>query len=239
MPRAEAVLGLAAYVEAAPDDTAAATALRKLAEGIAAMSAGDARVVAVRGDPAVGGVPVDVARLGLADARGARRGIRGPRRRVARSTPPCADSAVVHADPAHRRRAGQRLVPDADRPGADRLRRRLARAVAARRGRRRRDRPGSRSSRPCRRRGSSAPTVRASRCTTRPPASPTTASQPDGIINRNSGAESTIHGLLTMLALDARPELAERATSVAGIVVARTASPPSRPRPPRRRPARS
>ena len=42
--------------------------------------------------------------------------------------------------------------------------------------------------------------------------------QPDGTINRNSGAESTIHGLLTMLALDARPALAERATSVTDIV---------------------
>ncbi|GII76241.1 hypothetical protein Sru01_12230 [Sphaerisporangium rufum] len=30
----------------------------------------------------------------------------------------------------------------------------------------------------------------------------------DGTVNRNSGAESTIHGLLTMLALDARPEVA-------------------------------
>ena len=29
--------------------------------------------------------------------------------------------------------------------------------------------------------------------------------QPDGTINRNSGAESTIHGLLSMLALDAHP----------------------------------
>ena len=35
----------------------------------------------------------------------------------------------------------------------------------------------------------------------------------DGRVNRNSGAESTIHGLLSMLALDARPELAAAATS--------------------------
>ena len=28
---------------------------------------------------------------------------------------------------------------------------------------------------------------------------------PDGKVNRNSGAESTIHGLLTMLALDGTP----------------------------------
>lgn len=38
--------------------------------------------------------------------------------------------------------------------------------------------------------------------------------QPDGSVNRNSGAESTIHGLLTMLALDAHPVLAERAALV-------------------------
>jgi hypothetical protein len=37
---------------------------------------------------------------------------------------------------------------------------------------------------------------------------------PDGTINRNSGAESTIHGLLSMLALDAHPDVAERATGV-------------------------
>ena len=42
----------------------------------------------------------------------------------------------------------------------------------------------------------------------------------DGTVNRNSGAESTIHGLLTMLALDADPGLAALAKS-AGPVVAR------------------
>ncbi len=36
---------------------------------------------------------------------------------------------------------------------------------------------------------------------------------PDGTINRNSGAESTIHGLLTMLALDANPEVLRIARS--------------------------
>ncbi len=35
--------------------------------------------------------------------------------------------------------------------------------------------------------------------------------QPDGTVNRNSGAESTIHGLLTMLALDARPAVRAQA----------------------------
>jgi hypothetical protein len=40
----------------------------------------------------------------------------------------------------------------------------------------------------------------------------------DGVVNRNGGAESTIHGLLTMLALDASPSLARaaRAASRAG-----------------------
>ncbi|MEJ3405807.1 hypothetical protein WDJ51_13785 [Rathayibacter sp. YIM 133350] len=40
---------------------------------------------------------------------------------------------------------------------------------------------------------------------------------PDGTVNRNSGAESTIHGLLSMLALDARPQLAQRARSVSTV----------------------
>lgn len=39
----------------------------------------------------------------------------------------------------------------------------------------------------------------------------------DGRVNRNSGAESTIHGLLTMLALDAHPELADLARASAKI----------------------
>ena len=41
--------------------------------------------------------------------------------------------------------------------------------------------------------------------------------QPDGSVNRNSGAESAIHGLLTMIALDARPALAARAASIATV----------------------
>ena len=42
----------------------------------------------------------------------------------------------------------------------------------------------------------------------------------EGVINRNSGAESTIHGLLSMLALDANPDVA-RATRVNEISVRR------------------
>ena len=43
----------------------------------------------------------------------------------------------------------------------------------------------------------------------------------DGTVNRNSGAESTIHGLLTMLALDAHPSvrrIATQSSEVQGVV---------------------
>ena len=39
----------------------------------------------------------------------------------------------------------------------------------------------------------------------------------DGTINRNSGAESTIHGLLTMIALDGHPAVRARAVGVAQV----------------------
>lgn len=38
--------------------------------------------------------------------------------------------------------------------------------------------------------------------------------QPDGTVNRNSGAESTIHGLLTALALDANPDVKRQAVAL-------------------------
>lgn len=41
--------------------------------------------------------------------------------------------------------------------------------------------------------------------------------QADGTVNRNGGAESTIHGLLTALALDAHPEVAARATALTSV----------------------
>lgn len=40
----------------------------------------------------------------------------------------------------------------------------------------------------------------------------------DGVVNQNSGAESTIHGLLSMLALDERPEIAALALSATSLV---------------------
>lgn len=39
----------------------------------------------------------------------------------------------------------------------------------------------------------------------------------DGRVNRNSGAESTIHGQLTMLLLDRNPDIAAIATSISGL----------------------
>ena len=123
----------------------------------------------------------------------------------------------VHDDPAHCRRCRQRLVAHADRPGADRLRRRLARAVPALGGGCHGQRRHSRSSRRCRRRGSSARIVLASRCTTPRPGSRSTASSRTATSTATRGAESTIHGLLTMIQLDARPEVAERATTVTDV----------------------
>ncbi len=40
--------------------------------------------------------------------------------------------------------------------------------------------------------------------------------EPSGTINRNSGAESTIHGQLAMIALDAQPDLAALASAITG-----------------------
>ena len=40
----------------------------------------------------------------------------------------------------------------------------------------------------------------------------------DGVVNQNSGAESTIHGLLSMLALDAHPDAAATAQSATALV---------------------
>ncbi|MBG6055678.1 hypothetical protein IWX81_002101 [Salinibacterium sp. CAN_S4] len=43
--------------------------------------------------------------------------------------------------------------------------------------------------------------------------------QADGSVNRNSGAESTIHGLLSMIALDANPDVAARALAATSITL--------------------
>ena len=172
---AEAVLGLAARVEAQPADTASRDAHAKARRGDRGDVGGIRAVVAVRRDAAVGAVPQHVARLGLADARSAGRGIGRARRSRARRAGDHGRRGV-HADAADRRRSGQRLVPEPDRPRADRVRGGLAGAVAARRRRCHRLRAASRRWPACRPHGSSARTAPASPCTTRRPASPSTVS---------------------------------------------------------------
>ena len=54
---AEATLGLSAYVQAAPGDAQARRALRQLLDGVAEMGT-EPLGLALRGDPALGGVPV-------------------------------------------------------------------------------------------------------------------------------------------------------------------------------------
>ena len=207
----------------------------QLAEGIAAMSGGDRASVAVRRGAARGRSP---ARSGTPGARRCRP--RSPPRPDALRPPrPAAGprSTTPPASPARCSTSGgpdNGWLPDpGDRTqiayGVDS---RVQRLLAV--GRRR---PAGRgcarwpASPPA---GSSAPTAPGRRSTTRPPASRTTASSADGTVNRNSGAESTIHGLLTMLALDARP-----AVRGAGVGWTRTpvrdggdVGPRRRPRPP-------
>ena len=108
------------------------------------------------------------------------------------------------------------LLPDPGRRHPDRLRRRRPGAGADRRrhGRRpARDQPAGRDRRRL--------VLRAER-RRRPGVRPghrshPGRSKPDGTVNRNSGAESTIHGLLTMQVLDAHPELAALAQASASI----------------------
>ncbi|WP_307467181.1 hypothetical protein [Microbacterium sp. SORGH_AS_0505] len=128
---AEAVLGLAARVEAG-SDRPAATALRQLATGIAAMSDGSDRewpydaVLPWAESPAIWhawGSQMPAA-LAAASVVLKDRSLARPRDR---------GRVHIHAHPPHRRRAGQRVEPEPRRPGADRLRRGLAGAVAARR----------------------------------------------------------------------------------------------------------
>ncbi len=209
---AEAVLGLSAYVDAggAGGDSGARQALDRLAEGVAMLTGGDAQTWpfgAVR--------PWALSRsiwhgwgsqmpAALAEAvRHARRPGAAARR----------DQRRLHLRPvaAHLRRRRQRPAADARRRLADRVRRRLAAAVAARHRRGARPAACCATSQGSSAPGTSAPTPPASRCTTPPPAAPSTASPPTGEVNHNSGAESTIHGLLSMLALDEHPDVADAA----------------------------
>lgn len=212
---AEAVLGLAAYSAAAPDDTAARGALAKLAEGVAAMGAGDTRTWPYgailpwaqsrslwHGYASQMPAALAEASVTLGDA--------------ALLTPAISDS--VGFTPVLMTAGGPDngwLPTPIDRVqiayGVDsRLQSLISVAEAA-------DRPGllelagimgswyfgaNRAGEPI-----------------YDPATGVTFDgvQPDGSINRNSGAESTIHGLLSMLALDANPDVAARAQAATSV----------------------
>jgi hypothetical protein len=209
---AEAVLGLAAYSEAAPGDAAARDALAKLAEGIARMGAGDARTWPYG------------AILPWAESRSIWHawGTQMPAALAAASAtlddpgllePAIADSAVF--DPILLTAGGPDnawLPTPIDRTqiayGVDsRLQSLLAVADVA-------DLPGLAELTSLF--GSWYFGTNVSGEAMYNPETGVTYDgvNPAGVINRNSGAESTIHGLLSMLALDAHPDVAERATGL-------------------------
>lgn len=209
---AEAVLGLAAYSAAAPTDAAARGALEKLAEGIAEMGAGNARTWPYG------------AILPWAESRTIWHawGTQMPAALAAASTtldrsdllaPAIADSAVF--DPILLTAGGPDnawLPTPIDRTqiayGVDsRIQSLLAVSDAA-------DLPGLTELAALF--GSwYFGTNKSGEAVYNPDTGVTfDGVSGEGVVNRNSGAESTIHGLLSMLALDAHPEVAARATGV-------------------------
>lgn len=212
---AEAVLGLAARVASRPDDAVAADALRKLAEGIGAMSEGD-----VRSWPYGAILPwaesrsiwhawgsqmpaaLAAASLALDDATIAAPAIRD----AAQFSPTLLTAGGAdngwNPSPTDRVQIAygadsrvQSLLGVADATGSDGFEALAAMQAAWFFGANRAGEPMYDRSRGVTFDGL----------------------ESDGRINRNSGAESTIHGLLTMLALDARPAVAERASMVATV----------------------
>ena len=212
---AEAVHGLAARVQAAPGDSAAATALRQLAEGIAALSAGDARTwpygallpwaqsttlwhawgaqmtsalaaaSAALGDPAL----LEPARKDAAVFTPTLLTAGGPDNAWA----PTPTERVQIAYGADARVQGLLAVADATGSGG----------VASLAGMQASwffggNHAGARMYDPAT--GVTFDGLAA-----------------DGTVNRNSGAESTIHGLLTMLALDAHPDVAALAAALTSV----------------------
>lgn len=209
---AEAVLGLSARVQARPDDHAAVTALRQLAEGIAAMSAGSTHEWPYRAilpwaeSPSIWhawGSQMPAALAAASEALGD----------PALAAPAIADAAVFtptlltaggpdngwNPSPTDRVQIAygadsrvQSLVAAAEASGSSAFRDLAAMQAAWFFGA---NHAGARMY---------------------DPATGVTFDglQPDGTVNRNSGAESAIHGLLTMLALDARPDVAARATAL-------------------------
>jgi hypothetical protein len=206
---AEAVLGLAAYVEAEPGDRTARQALRQLAHGIAAMSAGDARQwpydavlpwVLSRSVWHAWGSQMPAALASAADVL----------HNGALLKPAVADSVTF--TPLLLATGGPDngwLPAPSDRTqiayGVDsRLQSLLAVAEAARL-------PGLEHVAAL-----TAAWYFGANVAGVPMYDPTTGRtfdgiSGDGVVNMNSGAESTIHGLLSMLALDARSDLSAAA----------------------------
>ncbi len=201
---AEAVLGLSAYVDAG-GPPAARTALRQLAEAVAAARWRRRPELAVRRGPPLGAVALDLARLGLADAGRARPRVGHPRRPgswpASRSaTPPSSTRGCSTSGGPDQGRLPTRIDGSQIAYGVDsRLQSLLATAEAT-------DAPGLR-----RLAGIVAAWYFGANASGQPAYDPATGRTVDGIeangnVNRNGGAESTIHGLLSMLALDARPD---------------------------------
>ena len=189
---AEAVLGLAAYVRAGGSGRRPARAGAAQRRHRPAVRRRRPRL-AVRRRAALGAVPVRLARLVLADAGRAGRapsdvlGDRSLARTAARDSFTFDPWMLTSGGPDN-----GRLPTRADATqiayGADS---RVQSLIAT----------GGDAGEPARRRRGRVVLRRqrlaGHRPTTRPPASPSTASPADGTVNHNSGAESTIHGLLT------------------------------------------
>ena len=212
---AEAVLGLAAYSQAAPDDASARSALSKLAVGVAAMGAGDTRTWPYGAilpwaksrslwHAYASQMPAALAKASVA---------LGDSRLLA---PAVADSAQF--TPVLLTAGGPDngwLPTPIDKTqiayGVDsRLQSLLDVADAA-------NKPGLRELA-----GMTASWYFGTNKSGTPVYDPATGVtydgvQADGAVNRNSGAESTIHGLLSMLALDANPDVAARAQAVTAV----------------------
>jgi len=212
---AEAVLGLAAYTRSAPGDDAARRALRRFAEGIAAMSAGTRQAWPYRAilpwaeSRSLWHAWASQTGAALVQAADAlhRRSLARPAVAEALSFDPTlltsggADNGWLPA-PIERVQIAygvdsrvQSLLAVADHTGTQ-----VAGSLAA----------------------LHASWFFGANRAGEPMYSPATGVtfdglEADGRINRNSGAESTIHGLLTMLALDAHPKLRALATSLDGV----------------------
>ncbi|MBT2517676.1 hypothetical protein J7E29_09550 [Streptomyces sp. ISL-90] len=212
---AEAVLGLAAYVEAAPDDDAARTTLERLAEGIAAMGAGDteswpygailpwalsrsmwhgwgSQMPAALAEASVALGDAELLEPAIADSAGFTTTLLTAGGPDNGWFPTPADRVQIAYGADSR---VQSLLSVADASGSTGFAELAALQAAWFFGANRAGEPMY------------------------DPATGVTFDgiQPDGSINRNSGAESTIHGLLTMIALDARPEVAARAMTVTDV----------------------